>query len=1101
MAPTRIMKRPIMNGRKKSLCATYFQMQLWFAKRNQGSTATRFRAVLMALCGLALFSGSSPAQTKVLFNNITTPCSPYSNTPPTCGYFPIFGPTGDGAIPYADSVAAQFIPVSGGSATDARVVVVGNNPLTYGSFNVAIYADSGGIPGTQIGSAVTNLSQPVCCLAGIVTAPFSQPIALTSGTKYWLAVSAAASSTYLPWVVGGATSVPTASSLTQGTYQPCNWCDPGLGSVQFAVDSVTPPFLITTSSLPIAQSGQPYSATFTASGGAGGYKWSLLDGSLPAGVTLSQAGVLATTGMPAASSGPYPLTVQVIDSTGNSTAQSFTLTVTTLLQISTATLPNAVSGQAYSTNLSARGGSGAGYAWSVVSGTLPTGFSLSTSGVLTSAPGSSAPPKAYSFTVQVTDSAANKATQPLTLTVTQPSLSLSPLTLKFQISAGSPKQSQSLQVAGTAGTTWQAAASATGGSWLSANPASGSVPGVLTVTADAGGLTPGTYTGTITVAGSGAVSLSATANITLTVTPAGSPYVDPVVYSANNSADYSTVIAQGSLFVIFGYSLGPATLAEVSSFPLPNVLAGTSVTVTSGSTTLNCPMIYTSSGQVAAILPSNTPLGEAAVNVSYLGVQGYPSYQSITVVQSSVGIFTTTSNGLGAGIFTALDGTLKTYATSAKPGEVLTAWATGLGPISSPDNMLPTTFPNFSGVQVWVGGQSAPIVYAGRSGCCAAIDQITFTVPTIANGCNVPVVVTRGGNSSNTVSMPVSATGGACSDTGPTLPTSVLTKAAAGQPVKVAAIAIGPTSLGGGASAPKVLAKRLSAEFHTPVSEADVARLMQAYATRNPKAIRAALTKYASRWKMIDSRTKARIARDLVGQTQEGAAAFFDTLNNEATATMIASAQLPVTGSCVVLPSSIPSSLGRIGTPLDAGSSLLLTGAANSYMLTHSPNGYHALFDSSVIGPGIPLGSYTISGTGGKDVGAFSATITVGSHLAISNKSSLNTIDRTQPLTLTWSGGVSGSYVLIEGNSPNVVTYTNTTYQRIPNANFACVEDAGKGTFTIPGYILSALNPTAGGKGTLAIANHPLSNQITIPGIDLAYFVDGSSDSVSVTFK
>src|ERR1019366_8799865 len=93
----------------------------------------------------------------------------------------------------------------------------------------------------------------------------------------------------------------------------------------------------------------------------------------------------------------------------------------------------------------------------------------------------------------------------------------------------------------------------------------------------------------------------------------------PFVNSANNSADYSTTVAQGSLFVVFGSNLGPATLVEVSSFPLQNMLAGTSVTVTTGSTKLNCPMIYTSATQVAAILPSNTPAGTASVTVSYNG--------------------------------------------------------------------------------------------------------------------------------------------------------------------------------------------------------------------------------------------------------------------------------------------------------------------------------------------------------------------------------------------------------------------------------------------------------------------------------------------------
>src|SRR5580704_576141 len=168
----------------------------------------------------------------------------------------------------------------------------------------------------------------------------------------------------------------------------------------------------------------------------------------------------------------------------------------------------------------------------------------------------------------------------------------------------------------------------------------------------------------------------------------------PFVDSANNSADYSTTIAQGSLFVVFGYYLGPASLVQVSAFPLPNVLAGTSVTVKSGSTTLNCPMIYTSNAQVAAILPSNTPVGVATIAVALNGVPGYSSAE-VTVTASSEGLFTTTSSGLGVGIFTALDGSLKTFANSAKPGDIVTAWGTGIGPIATPDNVLVTTYPNF----------------------------------------------------------------------------------------------------------------------------------------------------------------------------------------------------------------------------------------------------------------------------------------------------------------------------------------------------------------------------------------------------------------------
>ncbi len=221
----------------------------------------------------------------------------------------------------------------------------------------------------------------------------------------------------------------------------------------------------------------------------------------------------------------------------------------------------------------------------------------------------------------------------------------------------------------------------TGGAWLNVSTASGQIPASLTALINPGALALGTYQGSITVQAPGATPSSSTVNITLTVTAAGTQPVDPMVISANNSADYSTTLAQGSLFVIFGSSLGPATLAEISAFPLPNVLAGTSVTVTAGSITLDCPMVYTSAGQVAAILPSNTPVGEAIITVAYDGVTD-PNQQSttrVTVLPSSVGIFTLTSSGLGTGIFTALDGTVITLAKSAQPGQIVYVWATGLG--------------------------------------------------------------------------------------------------------------------------------------------------------------------------------------------------------------------------------------------------------------------------------------------------------------------------------------------------------------------------------------------------------------------------------------
>ncbi len=309
-------------------------------------------------------------------------------------------------------------------------------------------------------------------------------------------------------------------------------------------------------------------------------------------------------------------------------------------------------------------------------------------------------------------------------------------------------------------------------------------------------------------------------------------------------------------------------------------------------------------------------------------------------------------------------------------------------------------------------------------------------------------------------------------------------------------IGIGPKGIGNGGGA-QAVAERLSTALHTRVPAADAAKLMRAYASRNPRAIRNAMAKYARQWKALDAKAKARITAQL-GQTQEGAAALFESYSGEGLAATMVTAQFPPAGACVILPQNVPSAKPLVSAALDAGASLFLTGAASALPLISGRKGqYHAAFGSSITGPDVPLGSYTISGTGGADVGAFSSTITVGSHLAISNKSSLDAVNPTQPSTITWTGGVAGNYVLIAGYTPSA--FSNN--ESLPQAFFNCTEDGGKGTLTIPSYILTAMNAAVNAQGLLLISPHPLSNQIAIPGIDLAYFIDGSSDSANVTWS
>src|ERR1700691_1671840 len=96
--------------------------------------------------------------------------------------------------------------------------------------------------------------------------------------------------------------------------------------------------------------------------------------------------------------------------------------------------------------------------------------------------------------------------------------------------------------------------------------------------------------------------LSTNAGAALLCCALGAPamaQVTPFVYSVENSASYGPSIAQGSLFVVYGVNMGPAKLVQANTLPLPAQLGGTSINVAFGSTTIACPMVYSSSGAAA----------------------------------------------------------------------------------------------------------------------------------------------------------------------------------------------------------------------------------------------------------------------------------------------------------------------------------------------------------------------------------------------------------------------------------------------------------------------------------------------------------------------
>ncbi len=193
-------------------------------------------------------------------------------------------------------------------------------------------------------------------------------------------------------------------------------------------------------------------------------------------------------------------------------------------------------------------------------------------------------------------------------------------------------------------------------------------------------------------------------------------------------------------------------------------------------------LYYTSAGQIAALLPSNTPAGTGTLTVTYNGQ--ISSAAPVTVVASNAGIFTVTSDGEGAGIVTYADyslvsatkagncGGVYTACGAANPGDVLIIWATGLGPVSGSDAAgagLGVDMTNLP-LTVWLGGVQAPVAYRGRSGCCIGEDQIVITVPdNVATGCAVPLAIQIGNFISNHVVVAVANGSRTCTPANPGL--------------------------------------------------------------------------------------------------------------------------------------------------------------------------------------------------------------------------------------------------------------------------------------------------------------------------------------------
>src|SRR4029077_1287999 len=267
---------------------------------------------------------------------------------------------------------------------------------------LALFGCSGGSSTPKLPSAS---KLPSSCTAATVGSNYSCTITVTGGTApfTWTV-------TGLPAGVTSNASTDTTSTLTiSGTPQsaaalrrestPRAALSAVTDNVQITVtDSqhhtanlsfvimLAPPAaltVVTTSPLSGGTAGSSYSSTVTASGGTTPYSWNITG--LPAGLSFTSATPSATISGTTDDAGTFTVMATVTDSAATPATASATLSLTiaqaTALMVSTTALPNGTVNVAYSQTLAATGGV-TPYKFSLASGALPAGFSISTAGVI-----------------------------------------------------------------------------------------------------------------------------------------------------------------------------------------------------------------------------------------------------------------------------------------------------------------------------------------------------------------------------------------------------------------------------------------------------------------------------------------------------------------------------------------------------------------------------------------------------------------------------------------------------------------------------------------------------------------------------------------------
>ena len=355
-----------------------------------------------------------------------------------------------------------------------------------------------------------------------------------------------------------------------------------------------------------------------------------------------------------------------------------------------------------------------------------------------------------------------------------------------------------------------------------------------------------------------------------------------------------------------------------------------------------------------------------------------------------------------------------------------------------------------------MGIEPAAVVSAGRGYCCdgldpnfrvppgiAAWDIIRFTVPDGVVGCYIPVVVQIGTFVSNLATISIDPSGAACTVAPSTLPPELVQKLA-----NQTGYAQGSVSLS------RVVVMSVTAAGVVNKTTRDGGGAAFFRAANVPASIFTSSVVYPNHVCTIDSFPTAN-----GGLTQDGK-------------------PIPI----------VP--IMEVG--LDAGAAITVKGPAGSRVINRQTAGMLVVYSAPAdFGNGTPgnfydPGHYTVTGPGGKDVGTLTGSQDVpATPFAWTNIPPVTKpLDRTQDLTVMWTGGIPGTQVTIQGASGT--------------QSFLCAASVDDGQLIVPSYVLLSL-PAA--SGSLVVQNRLVTNFPAPSGLDVFFVAYALGHNLSLKYQ